>query len=178
VGQWLAVGGPVVELLDLEELEVVLDVPERHFVSLKEASPARVSFEALPGIEMAGRISAVIPRAAAETRTFPVKVRFANRGHRVGVGMLAQVELGGGEGYTALVVPKDAVVRQGDGGLVYRIGGGNTVEPVTVATRGAVGAWIEVVGPLAAGDRVVTRGNERLFPGQPVAPTAVPYALP
>jgi RND family efflux transporter MFP subunit len=178
MGQWLAVGGPVVELLDLEELEVVLDVPERHFAALKQGAPAQVSLEALPGAEIDGRISAVIPRAADETRTFPVKVRFANRGHRVGVGMLAQVSFGTGDAYAALVVPKDAVVRQGPQSVVYRIGNGNTVEPVPVATGGATGAWIEVQGPLKPGDRVVTRGNERLFPGQVVQPTVVPYTLP
>ena len=41
-----------------------------------------------------------------------------------------------------------------------------------------VGGWIEVRGGLRAGDRVVTRGNERLRPGQKVEAFVVEYALP
>jgi hypothetical protein len=38
--------------------------------------------------------------------------------------------------------------------------------------------WIEVKGPLAPGDRVITRGNERIFPGMPVAGEAQEYPQP
>ena len=41
-----------------------------------------------------------------------------------------------------------------------------------------VGAWVAVGDTLEAGDRVVTRGNERVFPGQPVAPESLEYELP
>lgn len=178
VGEWLAIGGPVVEVVDLEELEAVLDVPERYFASLQEGTPARVTFEAVPGLEVRGKITAIIPRANLQTRTFPVKVRFPNRGHRVGVGMLAQVDFPVGEAVQALIVPKDAVIQRGPRSLLYRIGDGEKVEEVEVATGNAAGAWVAVEGPLSAGDRVVTRGNERLRPGQQVAPSPVDYELP
>ncbi len=37
LGQWLAEGGPVVELMALDEMDVVAEVPERYFNSLKRA---------------------------------------------------------------------------------------------------------------------------------------------
>jgi multidrug efflux pump subunit AcrA (membrane-fusion protein) len=37
-----------------------------------------------------------------------------------------------------------------------------------VATGIGQGDWVEVAGPIRAGDRVVVRGNERLRDGQPV----------
>jgi RND family efflux transporter MFP subunit len=177
VGEWIATGGPVVEMLDVEELEVVLEVPERYFADLRPGTSGRVSFEALPGLVLTGEIGAVIPRADRQARTFPVKVRFPNREHRVAVGMLAQVELPVGEVSPATVVPKDAVVRRGPQELVYRVTGGGTVETVEVRTGSGDGAWIAVEGPVEPGDRVVTRGNERLRPGQTVEATPVEYPV-
>ncbi|MFQ5696609.1 MAG: efflux RND transporter periplasmic adaptor subunit, partial [Terriglobia bacterium] len=113
VGQWLAVGDPVVELLAVNDLEVRVDVPEQYFDSLRLGAPARVTFESLPGLEVRGRISAIIPRADPQARTFPLKVRLRNPKGRIGVGMLAQVSFPGGESYEATVVPKDAVVTRG-----------------------------------------------------------------
>jgi membrane fusion protein, multidrug efflux system len=178
VGEWLAVGAPVVEMISLAELEVRVEVPERYFRSMSPGAAARVTFESLPGLEVDGRVVSVIPRAGAQSRTFPVKVRIANREGRIGSGMLAQVALPSGESYRATIVPKDAVVSQGPQQVVFLINGDNTVTPVTVATGDGVGAWVTVEGQLRHGQKVVTRGNERLRPGQQVVGEPLEYALP
>lgn len=177
VGEWIPVGGPVVTLQDVDELEVELDVPERYFARLGSGAPARITFEALPGVEIEGKIGAVIPRADRESRAFPVKVRFRNRDHRAAVGMLAQVAFPIGEPFAAVVVPKDAVVREGRREVVYRIRD-REVERVEITTGTGTGQWIEVRGPIQVGDRVVTRGNERLRPGQEIEGEAVAYEEP
>lgn len=177
LGEWIGVGQPVVELVDLATLEVVLEVPERYFGGLEEGVAARITFEALPEVEVTGRLAAIIPRAHPEARTFPVKVRFPNPADRVGAGMLAQVDLPVGEPYRAVVVPKDAVVRRGERTVVYRVADGAARE-VAVETGGGSGAWVEVRGPFEVGDRVVTRGNERLRDGQPIRPSPVSYESP
>ena len=41
-----------------------------------------------------------------------------------------------------------------------------------------LGEWIEVQGARGAGERIVTRGNERLFPGMPVQGEPLEYSLP
>lgn len=178
VGEWLAIGDPAMEMVGLDDLEVVLDVPERLFAELRVGATARIGFESLPGVAIEGKIAAVIPRADPRARTFPVKVRFTNRDRKVGVGMLAQVELSVGAARPATVVPKDAVVRKGDASVVYRIDAEGNVEAVPVTPGAATGDWIAVDGDLAKGDRVITRGNERIFPGQKVAGQPVEYALP
>ena len=178
VGQWLAVGAPVADLVAINQVEIRVDVPERHFPDLRVGATAAVTFEALPGFRTQGRIIALVPRADPQARTFPIKVRVPNEHGRIGVGMLAQVSFPAGEVYRATVVPKDAVVRRGPREIVYRLNGDNTVEEVAVETGTAVGVWVEVRSWLRAGDKVVTRGNERLRPGQPVQPTPIAYERP
>jgi RND family efflux transporter MFP subunit len=178
IGQWLTEGGPVVELMALDELEVVADAPERYFNRLKVGSRTPVTFDALDGLGIEGRISAILPRADPQARTFRVKIRIPNRGGRIGVGMLAQIALAEGEPYRATVVPKDAVVARGPQKFVFVVNGNNTISEVPVQTGSGVGAWVEVQGVLQAGQKVVTRGNERLMHGQPVQPQPLEVGLP
>lgn len=178
VGEWVAEGGAVAEILALDELEIRLEVPERYFRDLKVGAPARVSFESLPGQELTGRVLSVIPRADAQARTFPVKIAVRNPRRQIGVGMLARVSLQVGEPYAATLVPKDAVVARSDRKFVYVVNGDNTVTELMVDTGTGVGAWIEINGGVRPGQRVVTRGNERLFSGQPVNGQPLAYELP
>jgi membrane fusion protein (multidrug efflux system) len=157
---------------------VRVEVPERFYSQLLPGAEAPVSFESLPDVQVTGRVAAIIPRADPRARSFPIKVRISNEQGRIGVGMLAQVSLPVGETYRALVVPKDAVVRQGPTEIVFRITGDETVEVVPVESKQGLGSWVVVKGPVSAGERVVTRGNERLRPGQSVRGEALEYPLP
>jgi len=178
VGEWVGRGDPVSEVASLHDLEVRVDVPERHFSGLRRGSEATVRFEALGGYELSGKVAAIIPRANAQARTFPLKIRIANPEGRIGAGMLARVELPTGSSRQALVVPKDAVVVRGRDRVVYRIKDDDTVEMVPVQTGAGVGSWVEIRTGLSEGSRVVTRGNERLRPGQPVVAEAGGDDLP
>lgn len=178
VGEWIGVGDPVVEMLSLDELEVRVEVPEGYFRLLGLDGAASISFESLPGLEVSGRVSAIIPQADPQARTFPVKVRIGNARGRIGVGMLAQVSFAGRETYRATVVPKDAVIRRGVQQFVYLMNGDNTVSLVPIQTGTAVGAWVSVQEGIQPGQKIITRGNERLQPGQVVQGTPLAYSLP
>ncbi len=182
VGQWLGVGDAVVELMSLDEMEVVVNVPEQYYASVRVGGVAEVVLDAQPERTIRGRVSAVIPRADEQARTFPVKVRVPADG-RLGAGMLARVRMQGvsatqAGARLATIVPKDAVVRQGGQELVWLVNGDGTVKSAPVKTGAGVGAWVEVRGGVQPGAKVVTRGNERLQPGQKVRGEPVEYKLP
>ena len=177
VGEWIGVGSPVVEVMSLDEMDVRVDVPERYYHRLSVGEGARVTIDALPGVEIRGQVSALIPRADARARTFPAKISIKNPGG-LGAGMLANVHLGATGGASATLVPKDAVVAQRGQSFVYVIGDDDTVSQVPVRVGRGVGAWTVVEGELMAEQRVVTRGNERLRPGQRVSGEPIDYELP
>lgn len=186
LGEWVAAGGAVVEMADPRKLEVVVNVPERHFAGARKGSKARVSFEALPEVDIEGEITAVIPQADPQTRSFPVKVAIDNSDGLIGIGMSAAVAFPGSEARLATVVPKDAIVSQGTLRLVYRVDEGPPAEDgsptlvagsVPVVLGAGLGEWIEVRG-LEEGDSIVTRGNERLAPGAAVIVEPIEYAVP
>ena len=81
--------------------------------------------------------------------------------------LLAQVELTLGVEERALLVPKDAIVRQAQSEVVYIVVD-DVAQAVPVESGRATGDRVEVVGDLKPGQTVVVRGNERLAPGQKV----------
>jgi multidrug efflux pump subunit AcrA (membrane-fusion protein) len=93
--------------------------------------------------------------------------------------MLARATFHLGEPQTVLMIPKDALIPQPQGGgHIFKVAEGQARQ-IPVDILGAYGnryAVKSVDGNLAAGDRVVVRGNERLRPGQPVTEKQGPGA--
>ncbi len=174
-------------IAELAQVEVDVQVPERHVATLREGLEVRLEFEACEEQTWIGRVARIVPQADLLSRSFPVKVLLENRvvdGQPVlRGGMLARAWLPVGRIGDAVVVPKDALVLGGTTPLVYAVDGldsssdttgGSTVRPVPVTLGAATGGSVEVVGPIPAGTLVVIRGNERLRPGAPVSFNAVP----
>ncbi len=166
-GQWLGAGDPVVTLTTLNPIRVIVPVPERYVSNLNIGDNCQVTFDALSGLSFEGLIAAIIPRADIATRTFPVRIQIPNPNSVIKGGMLGRATLPVGNLHKALLVPKDALVLSQKGKAVYVVND-QSAHIVPVRTGGAIGTLVEVTGNLKAGQRVVTRGNERLMPGQAV----------
>ncbi len=184
VGEWVAQGAEIISLIDLSEVEVAVQIAERYISAIQPGFPVDVRLDALPGRDYAGTVRAIVPQAVPEARTFPVLIRVANTDLAIKGGMAARVSAQLGSPEPAMLVSKDAIVRRGDQVLVFRItpvgpatvGGVGTrgmIEQVSVDIGPARGQWQVVYGAVAGGDLMVVRGNERVFPGQPVQVSAV-----
>lgn len=167
IGEWVVKGGPVVEMIDTQSVDINIDVPERYVSKIKNGESIAVDFDALPGVRIEGAITSVVPQADSETRTFPVKVTVDNKDGLIKSGMVARVSFPIGEPSTVKLVPKDAIVSQNNAQFVYVVNEG-AAQPLPVSIGTAYEDRIEVIGPVEKGMTVVVKGNERLMPNQPV----------
>jgi RND family efflux transporter MFP subunit len=167
VGQWVEKGGPIVTLADLSIMEILVEVPERYVPKLVLGGSTQVKVDALNPEKFTGKITAIIPVGDSASRTFPVKVAVENTDNLIKGGMLCRVSLAIGKPSSVLAVPKDAVVNLGQSHLVYVVQEG-VAKPLPVQLGNASDSMIEITGAIEPGMQVVTRGNERLRPGQPV----------
>lgn len=176
-GQWLSRGGLVARIVELDTVEIDVRVPEISVRSLSPGQDVRLEFDAAPGETWIGRVERIVPQADLLSRSFPVKVRLANRvvdeQPVLRGGMLARAWLPVGRSGMATVVPKDALVLGGAGPIVYVVtpeqnGPPGTVRAVPVAVGAAVEGAVEIRDGLEPGQIVVVRGNERLRPGMAV----------
>jgi RND family efflux transporter MFP subunit len=166
VGAFVNVGQAVVSLIDDSALEVEADVPVKRIGGLKPGTEVAVRIN---GATLAARVRAVVPEENPQTRTR--SVRFT-----VDLGPL-RGSLAGNQSVTVAVpisaaqdvvsVHKDAVLKRRGKNMVFVVVEG-AAKPRTITIGDAVGGRFVVRKGLKAGDVVVVRGNERLFPGQPV----------
>jgi len=185
VGAWLRTGDPVVEVESIEQLEVRVEVPERYFAKIELGEKVTVELGSTPGDPIFGSVTAIVPRADIQSRVFPVIVSVANTdaapesgSPRVVPGMAVQVNLPVGQGTLSTIVPKDAVVTQGNARFVLIVQDDDTLQRVPVDVGSGSGGWVVLTSGVEPGQKVVTRGNERVFPGQKVQATHQEYALP
>lgn len=195
VGSWLRVGDAVVELASIDDLEIRVEVPARYYSMIALGEQATIDLEGAHSVSITGEVTAIVPRADVRSRVFPIKVSVSAeptvadasasdgvRAHgvasRFAPGMLVHVELPVGNDELSTIVPKDAVVTQGDARFVLIVQDDDTVQRVPVEVGGGAGEWVVLTHGVSPGQRVVTRGNERVFPGQKVQATLQEYALP
>jgi len=167
VGEWINSGGAVATLLDLSAIRITVDVPEKYAVTLSKQGQVRVELRSISNSPITGRISAILPQGDPTSRTFPVRIRLTNPEFKIKSGMEAIVTFSLRDKKKALLVPKDAVVTTGNNRLIFSVTNG-IVMPVNVKILGYYDGNVAVAGNIKSGDQVVTRGNERLRPGQPV----------
>lgn len=167
VGDYLKDGADIVNVEDLDAVYVDFRLPERLQDKVKPGQLARVAFDALPGVQYAAVVQAINPQIDADGRSIAVRGCIDNRRLQLRPGMFARVTAVFGERADARVIPEEAIVPDGTSPYVLRIVPGKE-EGSKIAKRTPVrlGArtpgFVEVVEGLAAGDVVVTAGQQRL----------------
>ncbi len=191
-GAWVNRGGPVAEVIALDQVEIVLNVIEDQIPFVHLGDSVRIELSAVPDRIWTGKVSRIVPQADLRARTFPVKVLVENSIEDgvpvLKAGMLARGILATGPRVRATLVPKDALVLGGPQPQVYVVTPASiqpgrsgvssqtgTVRSVPVALGVARDNHIQVTGAIRPGDLVVVRGNERIRPPAPGAEAPVTW---
>jgi RND family efflux transporter MFP subunit len=180
-GAWIAEGGAVVDLLAADELEAWFEVPQELYGSAvalaseaaKDASrPVPVAIESATGAPVTALALRVVPEIDPRSRTFRTVVRIGNGSDVLAPGIALTAFVPAGPAAPRVVIPKDAVLRGDAAPFVYVVRSGVAM-PVNVRIAFPLGDEVALEpGAVAAGDEVVTEGNERLMGPTPVAPVA------
>ncbi|MDP3134771.1 MAG: efflux RND transporter periplasmic adaptor subunit [Burkholderiaceae bacterium] len=167
IGDYLKDGADIVNIEDLEAIFVDFRLPERYQSKIRRGQRASVDLDALPGRSFVAFIQAIDPLIDANGRSVSVRGCIDNRQLQLRPGMFARVNTVFSERSDALVVPEEAIVPQGGRQFVIKLNdGGAQGGPVTQRVEVKVGirrpGRVEIVQGLAAGDRVVTAGQQRI----------------
>lgn len=169
--QVVAAGAPVVTLGEADG-GYVLRVPlaDRDLARVRIGAPVRVRLSALGTEAIAGSIIEIGGRGDARTGTFEAEVALpAIEGLRSGLIGDAEITAASGTtGTAAIVVPALAIFgARADEGFVYVLRDGR-VRVRLVKLGETTDAGVHMLGGLAAGERIVASGIERLRDGMAV----------
>jgi RND family efflux transporter MFP subunit len=181
VGAWVSSGDPLLEIIQLDPIELIIDVPQSYLSRLQETlveAPSALQIDIrFEGIErpLTGVVQRMIPQSDLKLRSFPVRIRLDNP--RVGrifllqPGMLGRASVAVGNKREISVVKKDALVLEGGETSVVVVvteGKNYVTRNTPVKTGISFDDWIQIEGDINENDTVVVRGNERLQSGQAV----------
>ena len=163
VGEYIGIGEDVLRLVDTHNMEIALPAPIAlaRFLRPGAAVPVKNG-----SVTRQHAIRTVVPVGDDVSRMVEVRLT-VDEGDWL-VGQPVQVALPKEAPISTVAVPRDALVQRGNRSYVVRLDDEGLAEQVTVDINATVDLWVGVRGGIAAGDRIVIRGAERLQPGQPV----------
>ena len=167
-GALLAQGGPLVSVIDLDELTAVIFVIERDFAKIVSGQQAAISTDAYPGSVFPGRVARIAPQLQESSRQARVEIAVPNPDRRLKPGMFARVELEFALRPDARAVPVAALVRRGGRQGLFVVGpDGASARFLELRLGLASEEWVEALAPEI--DRpVVVMGQHLLEDGSPI----------
>src|SRR5579863_529254 len=133
-------GGGIAKIVDMDSLEVDVDVSENFIHRVHSKQPATITLNAYPDWQIPAEVIAVIPTADRSKATVKVRIAFKQKDARIVPEMGARVAFldDAHESHETsratppgVIVPPEAVLANGDSGVVYVING-STAEQRTV----------------------------------------------
>src|SRR3954467_13610735 len=109
VGQFLTAGTQIVSLTDLSELYANFTVTEKDSGQLKVGQIVRIGVDAYPGRSFEGKITAIEPQVATETRNIRVQATVANPDRILKPGMFATTTVVLPDNPAVVTLPETAV---------------------------------------------------------------------
>ena len=169
VGQFVRAGDPIVEITPAHALELHFAVPQQHVREL--AVGQRV--EGVVGrceLRFEAAVTAVDPRVDPRTRMVGLRAGVTKSGGELVPGMAVRVRLIVAEVANAIVLPQEAIVRQGSKHIVYTLNAKSEAEQHEVTLGEFFVDGVHVSSGIAAGQTIVVAGQQKLRPGAQAAP--------
>ena len=164
VGQVVAAGQTVLKLVQTNELEVAVNIPENKISAVQIGQRVTINFWATKDI-VEGTVREISPMADSASRTFTVKISLPEV-RNIQLGMTANVSMLGEISTQAIILPLSAIYQTGDAAQVWLVEDGKVslkkIEVVAFDDNN-----VQVRG-LNAGDKVVVAGVQKLYDGQEV----------
>jgi membrane fusion protein (multidrug efflux system) len=174
LGDHVTVNQPLFRIVDFDSIVARIYVPEHGLVALEKGQPARLSSEALGGLQFKGQIDRISPVVDPETGTLKVTVA-TPRQEGLRPGMFVEVELVTAVRDDALLIPKSALVYDNDRIFVFRLGDERRVKRLPLQPALEDARFVLPTNGFEEGDQLVIAGQSGLkdgglvrLPGDPV----------
>lgn len=167
-GEMAQPGVQLFSLVNMDQVQVELSVPDTQITGVKTGMQVEVSVQNIQGRTYPGTVTYVSPVSNANSNTFPVKVKVDNPDGELLAGMIAEVRLND-MGQAGFELPKSAIVEKDGKQFVYKVSGG-AAHAVEVQTEEKNKDWV-YVGPndnLAGNPQIVVKPGEAIAEGVPV----------
>ena len=120
-GKYVKTGMPILKIADLTQVWLMLELFPKDTSGLKIGQSVTVSMQSQPGRKFEGQISFIDPMVDDSTQTVDVRVVIANEAGLIKIGDFgkARIKKSLDDNQQRVVVPRDAVLMNGDDSVAY-----------------------------------------------------------
>jgi cobalt-zinc-cadmium efflux system membrane fusion protein len=162
-GERVAAGEAVLEIVNLDKVWVEAPVFERDLRLVSRTSKASFATAAFPDVRFKGSVVSIGAVIDERSRALTVVFELPNPDGLLRIGMMADLSLATGEEFEASLVPKEAILDIEGREYAYVLLSGEEFERRELKLGDEVEDHVVVETGLAAGERVVTRGNYQVY---------------
>lgn len=164
VGDYVTRGTKIASVMRVSPLRLELTVPAQYVPAVAVGSAVTLEVDSMPGETFIGQVRFVSPALRSDTRALVVEAVVDNTDGRLKPGLFATARIEQASKTAALLVPATAVQKTATANRVFVVVGDHAEERLITIGQ-AEGERVEATSGLAAGDRVVVSGLERLKDG-------------
>lgn len=164
-GDFVAVGDPVAQVLDIDPVKAVVGVPESDVAAVSDIKEAAVSIPALDNRNVVAKKIFLSRKPRTLARLYDLELEIDNPEGTILPGMFARVDLVKETFDQAITVPLYAVLTEGNEPYVFVEAEGKA-EKRPVSTGLITGWRVHITDGLYPGDRVVIVGHRSIEHGQ------------
>ena len=169
VGASVGTDANLFKIIDLSQVWIDADVFEKDLPRVRPGQEVKLTVTAFPQSTFSGRVILINSVLDPETRTVKVRTEVANPDGRLKPDMFANVQIVTDVNRAAISIPQSAVLND-EGKTIVFVADGNGYKKRQVQAGIQNNDRVEIVDGLAAGDKVVVKGNylllEQSRPGQ------------
>jgi membrane fusion protein (multidrug efflux system) len=169
VGAYVSPGAPITQLTSMDALELVFTVPERFVPDLRVGQRVRGVVGNCTN-RFDAKMVVLEPAVDPQTRTLRALALVDAPPASLRPGMSASVRIEIEEAKNVLAVPQEAVIRSGSQQYLFVITEDGQAKRKNVELGQIDATRVEVTDGLAAGERVITSGHQKLKSGAAVDP--------
>ncbi len=168
VGQYVAVGTPLVELQDLSNLRVEFDISSKYIPLINTNTVVQLSSNIYPNRKFNAKIYATSSSIDNNTRMLHVRAKLSNTNNLLLPGDFVQVSLKLQIPHKVLVIPANAVQYSENGTYVYTIDKNNNAKKVAIKIGAELPNNQIIVHGLQVSENIITEGQLKLDNGSAV----------
>jgi membrane fusion protein (multidrug efflux system) len=164
VGEYVAVGEELIDIVNKRNLKVKYTVPERYLAQLQLGQPVTITSSSFAKQTFIGKLSFISPSIDEASGTVLLEATLPNLQEQLAPGLFVQIQHNLGNKQQVAVIPQACLIPTFEGYSVYRVVKGKSIAtPVTIGTR--LRNWVEISHGLQLGDKVVLAGQQKLKDG-------------
>ena len=148
-------------IVDVSSVKVKIDMTERYAGMIDRNKTVQVTFDAYPGLTLDGKIKYIGSVLDPKSRTFPIEVHIDNWDERLKPNMMANVHILLYRKQNEIVIPKDAIIDEGNTQAVFLKEGDIAIKR-TVRIADVYQEDAMISEGLVAGDILIIAGNRDL----------------